>query len=161
MLEIRLLKYIVSHDSISLIEKSNHRVPSSIQITALCTSCLMILVGQANAWYANEPETNIIKDIKRKIAIAALLLSPNIIVICGALIAGPVVYIFFIFLGGVLMLIYSICYCCKRRSKNQFLRQIWLTINIFLPKFLLFFLFQEEEMQCVVVSQLTVNLFWF
>ena len=110
------------------------RVPSSIQITAFCTSCIMILVGQANAWYANEPETSIIKDIKRKIAIAVLLLSPNITVIGGALLTGAT-FILILILGFVLMLIYSICYCCKRRSKYKFLRQIWLTINIFLPKF--------------------------
>ena len=120
--------------SISFIENSDHRVPSSIQITALCTSCLMILVGQTNAWYSNEPETNIIKDIKRKIAIAVLLMSPNITVIGGALITG-VTFIPILILGGVLMLIYSICYCCKRLSKYKFFRQIWLTINIFLPKF--------------------------
>ena len=103
----------------------------------------MILVGQANAWYANEPETSIIKDIKRKIAIAVLLVIPNVTVIGGALIVITSIYVYvlmfffilIIFLAGVLMLINSICYCCKRRSKNQFLRQIWLTINIFPPKF--------------------------
>jgi len=96
------------------------RAPSSIQITALCTSCLMILVGQANAWYANNPETSLIEDIKRKIAIAVLLVIPNVTVIGGALILitslfAPFFFILIIFLAVVLMLIYSICYCCKRR----------------------------------------------
>ena len=114
--------------AVSLIEKSDHRVPSSIQITALCTSCLMILMGQANAWYANKPESSLIEDIKRKIAIAVLLLSPNIAVIGGGLIvialwqakkAALAEVILIISLGGVLMLIYSICYCSKRRSKKS------------------------------------------
>ena len=46
-------------------------------LTALTTSILMILLGQANAWYANQPEDNIAKDIKRKMKIAILLLIPN------------------------------------------------------------------------------------
>ena len=46
-------------------------------LTALTTSILMILLGQANAWYANQPEDNIVKDIKRKLKIAVLLLIPN------------------------------------------------------------------------------------
>ena len=98
----------------------------------------MILVGQANAWYANKPESSLIEDIKRKIAIAVLLLSPNITVIGGALIVISIinnavisqykqryepdqgaVVILIITLGGVLMLIYSICYCHKRRSKKS------------------------------------------
>ena len=37
----------------------------------------MILLGQANAWYANQPEDNIVKDIKRKVKIAILLMIPN------------------------------------------------------------------------------------
>ena len=37
----------------------------------------MILLGQANAWYANQPEDNIVKDIKRKVKIAFLLMIPN------------------------------------------------------------------------------------
>jgi len=53
------------------------RVPSLIQISALTTSILMILLGQVNAWYANQPESNIVKDIKRKISTAILLLVPN------------------------------------------------------------------------------------
>merc|ERR1711971_797957 len=47
--------------------------------------------------------------------IAVLLLSPNITVIGGALFAGPFFILMILILGGVLMLIYSICYCCKRR----------------------------------------------
>ena len=103
------------------------RVPSSIQITAFCTSCIMILVGQANAWYGNEPETSIIKDIKRKIAIAVLLVSPNVTVIGGLILMGMASYIgifviiLIIILVAILMLIYWICHCCKRQSKNQIL----------------------------------------
>ena len=41
----------------------------------MTTSILVILFGQANAWYANQPETNIVKDIKRKISIAILLIT--------------------------------------------------------------------------------------
>ena len=82
----------------------------------------MILVGQANAWYANEPETSIIKDIKRKIAIAVLLLSPNVTVIGGLLIimaSGTFTAMIMILILVVgMMLIYWICYCCKRQSKN-------------------------------------------
>ena len=44
---------------------------------ALSTSVLLILLGQANAWYSNNPENNLVKDIKRKVAIAILLLIPN------------------------------------------------------------------------------------
>lgn len=90
----------------------------------------MILMGQANAWYANNPETSLIEDIKRKIVIAVLLVIPNVTVIGAALIVivffrfgvdiGQFFFILTLILGGVLMLIYSFCYCCKRRSKNQF-----------------------------------------
>ena len=48
-----------------------------VGLTALTTSILIILLGQANAWYANQPESNIVKDIKRKMSIAILLLVPN------------------------------------------------------------------------------------
>ena len=43
-----------------------------MSLTALTTSILVILLGQAN-----QPESNIVKDIKRKISIAILLLIPN------------------------------------------------------------------------------------
>ena len=46
-------------------------------LIALTTSILMIILGQANAWYANQPEDNIVKDVKRKIKIAFLLMIPN------------------------------------------------------------------------------------
>ena len=87
----------------------------------------MILVGQANAWFANEPETSIVKDIKRKIAIAVLLVSPNVTVIGGLILMGMASYIgifviiLIIILVAILMLIYWICHCCKRQSKNQIL----------------------------------------
>ena len=107
----------------------------------------MILMGQANAWYANKPESSLIEDIKRKIAIAVLLLSPNIAVIGGGLImvaqwstrgcvdktghGGRCIWypawsylILIVFLGGILMLIYSICFCCKKLSKNKILSLI-------------------------------------
>ena len=45
----------------------------------------MILIGQANAWYANQPEDNIVKDIKRKIKIAILLMIPNAATLGSAL----------------------------------------------------------------------------
>ena len=54
-------------------------------LTALTTSILMILIGQANAWYANQPEDNIVKDIKRKIKIAILLMIPNAATLGSAL----------------------------------------------------------------------------
>jgi hypothetical protein len=57
------------------------RVPSTIQITALATSVLMILVGQAKTWYANDPENNVIRDIKRKVVIALFLMIPNFAVL--------------------------------------------------------------------------------
>ena len=43
-----------------------------MSLTALTTSILVILLGQAN-----QPESNIVKDIKRKISIAILLIVPN------------------------------------------------------------------------------------
>ena len=54
-------------------------------LTALTTSILMILLGQANAWYANQPEDNIVKDIKRKLKIAMLLMIPNAATLGSAL----------------------------------------------------------------------------
>ena len=52
-------------------------IASISTIIALSTSVLLILLGQANAWYSNNPENNLVKDIKRKVAIAILLLIPN------------------------------------------------------------------------------------
>ena len=54
-------------------------------LTALTTSILMILLGQANAWYANQPEDNIVKDMKRKLKIAMLLMIPNAATLGSAL----------------------------------------------------------------------------
>ena len=64
-----------------IICKRADREPSTIQITSLATSILMILVGQAKTWYANDPEINVIRDIKRKIVIALLLIIPNFAVL--------------------------------------------------------------------------------
>ena len=41
----------------------------------------MILVGQAKTWYANDPENNVIRDIKRKVVIALFLMIPNVAVL--------------------------------------------------------------------------------
>ena len=41
----------------------------------------MILVGQAKTWYANDPENNVIRDIKRKVVIALFLMIPNFAVL--------------------------------------------------------------------------------
>ena len=51
----------------------------------MTTSILMIVLGQANAWYTNQPENNIVKDIKRKISIAILLIVPNAATLGSAL----------------------------------------------------------------------------
>merc|ERR1711974_584567 len=59
------------------------RVPSSTQIFSLTGSILMILIGQANAWYATKPEPDLLKDLKRKIAIAFLLFIPNTAILGG------------------------------------------------------------------------------
>ena len=88
----------------------------------------MILLGQANAWYANQPEDNIVKDIKRKMKIAALLLIPNAATLgSGLMIAltivsvnDPITSWNAIVLGVGLMVslgsfcVYWACSCCPR-----------------------------------------------
>ena len=51
----------------SIFEEKLKIVPSAPQFIALFTSILMIILSQAKAWYANQPEENVVADIKRKI----------------------------------------------------------------------------------------------
>ena len=86
----------------------------------------MILLGQANAWYANQPEDNIVMDIKRKLKIAILLMIPNAATLgSGLMIAltivsvnDPITSWNAIVLGVGLMVslgsfcVYWVCSCC-------------------------------------------------
>ena len=41
------------------------RHPSLVQLVAIPPSVIMVLMGQAKSWYANEPEQSLMEDIKR------------------------------------------------------------------------------------------------
>ena len=68
------------------------RVPSAPQIIALVTSVIMIILAQAKAWYANQPEISVVADIKRKIVIAVLMLIPNLAVFGSGLIIAVTLF---------------------------------------------------------------------
>ena len=52
-----------------------------VQLVALPISLLMIMFGQANAWYSNNPEPDLTKDIKRKMLITPILMVFNVLFI--------------------------------------------------------------------------------
>ena len=68
-----------------------------VDLAALATSVFMILLGQANAWYANQPESNIVKDIKRKISIAILDSIKTLVISIGILFLHICTFIFSMF----------------------------------------------------------------
>merc|ERR1711971_558532 len=51
-----------------------------------------ILLAQAKAWYANQPEISVVADIKRKIVIAVLMLIPNLAVFGSGLIIAVTLF---------------------------------------------------------------------
>jgi hypothetical protein len=97
----------------------------------------MIMFGQANAWYSNNPEPDLTKDIKRK-----MLITPILMVFIVLFIGVPVVVLaidewFFLYnsialvaVTVVLMVFNKYCECFKfsNLSKSLYLlTSLWLT----------------------------------
>merc|ERR1711935_250587 len=57
------------------------RHPSLVQLVAIPPSVIMVLMGQAKSWYANEPEQSIREDIKRKVFVLPLLVAWDFVLI--------------------------------------------------------------------------------
>ena len=108
-----------------------------VQLVALPISLLMIMFGQANAWYSNNPEPDLTKDIKRK-----MLITPILMVFIVLFIGVPVVVLaidewFFLYnsiaLVAVTVVLMVFNKCCKfirfsNLSKALYLlRSLWLT----------------------------------
>merc|ERR1711974_207162 len=81
--EGQLESYLQTLLQLYIITSRPDRVPSTTQILSLLGSILMILIGQTKAWYATKPEPDLLKDLKRKIAIAFLLVIPNTAILGG------------------------------------------------------------------------------
>ena len=52
-----------------------------VQLVAIPPSVIMVLMGQAKSWYANEPEQSIREDIKRKLFVLPLLVGWDFVLI--------------------------------------------------------------------------------
>ena len=108
-----------------------------VQLAALPISLLMIVMGQANAWFSNNPEPDLTKDIKRKVMITPMLMVFNVLFIgVPAVVLAIDKMVFFhnaialVAVIAVLMAINKYCECCKISSLSKFfylLTSIWLT----------------------------------
>ena len=108
-----------------------------VQLVALPISLLMIMLGQANAWYSNNPEPDLTKDIKRKMLITPMLMVFNVLFIGVPAVVLAIDKLVFLYNSialvaviVVLMVINKYCECFKfsNLSKSLYLlTSLWLT----------------------------------
>ena len=108
-----------------------------VQLVALPISLLMIIFGQANAWYSNNPEPDLTKDIKRKMLITPILMAFNVLFIGVPIVILAVDKPLFLFnataLVAVIIVLVVINKCCNcfrfsNLSKSLYLlTSLWLT----------------------------------
>ena len=108
-----------------------------VQLVALPISLLMIIFGQANAWYSNNPEPDLTKDIKRKMLITPILMAFNVLFIGVPIVILAVDKPLFLYnataLVAVIIVLVVINKCCNcfrfsNLSKSLYLlTSLWLT----------------------------------
>ena len=108
-----------------------------VQLVALPISVLMIMFGQANAWYSKKPEPDLTKDIKRKMLITPILMVFNVLFIGVPVVVLAIDEWMFLYnliarvaVSIVLMVIYKYFKCFKfsNLSKSLYLlTSLWLT----------------------------------
>ena len=108
-----------------------------VQLVALPISLLMIIFSQANAWYSNNPEPDLTKDIKRKMLITPILMAFNVLFIGVPIVILAVDKPLFLFNATalvaviVVLMVFNKCCNCFRfsnLSKSLYLlTSLWLT----------------------------------
>ena len=110
-----------------------------VQLVALPISLLMIMLGQASAWFAKNPEPDLTTDIKRKVMITPILVVFNVLFIgVPAVVLAIDKFVFLynlIALVAIIIVFMTIIKCCKCGQKAivnvskclYLLASVWLT----------------------------------
>ena len=113
-----------------------------VQLVALPISLLMIMLGQASAWFAKNPEPDLTTDIKRKVMITPILVVFNVLFIgVPAVVLAIDKFVFLynlIALVAIIIVFMTIIKCCKCGQKAivnvskclYLLASVWLTCLI-------------------------------
>ena len=119
-----------------------------VQLVALPISLLMIMFGQANAWYSNNPEPDLTKDIKRKMLITPILMAFNVLFIgVPAVVLAIDKWVFLynsIALVAVITVLMVFNKCCKYSRFSNLSKSLYLLTSLWLTGLIIWVTYKVE-----------------
>jgi len=100
------------------------RHPSLVQLVAIPPSVIMVLMGQAKSWYANQPEQSLMEDIKRKVFVLPLLVAWDFVLIGAGIVICIVDFTMFMITMVSFLVFFRVLgivstKCLKLKTKEQ------------------------------------------
>ena len=120
-----------------------------VQLVALPISFLMIVFGQANAWYSNNPEPDLTKDIKRKMLITPILMVFNVLFIGVPVVVLAIDEWFFLYnliaLVAFIVVLMVFNKCCKFIRFSNLSKALYLLTSLWLTGLIIWANCQKAE----------------
>ena len=95
-----------------------------VQLVAIPPSVIMVLMGQAKSWYANQPEQSLMEDIKRKVFVLPLLVAWDFVLIGAGIVICIVDFTMFMITMVSFLVFFRVLgivstKCLKLKTKEQ------------------------------------------